>query len=61
MILVGRQGSDVSATSLADLAVKRIALVAGYAYGKAVETTDGPIFVASNSEEDCSTVRRTTR
>ena len=52
LTLVGRQGSDVSATSLADLAGKRIALVAGYAYGEAVETTDGPIFVASNSEED---------
>ena len=52
LILVGRRGSDVSATSLADLAGKRFALVAGYAYGEAVETTDGPIFVGSNSEED---------
>ncbi len=52
LILVGRQGSDVSATSLADLAGKRIALVAGYAYGEAVETTDGPIFVGANSKED---------
>ena len=52
LILVGRQGSDVSATALADLAGKRIALVAGYAYGEAVETTVGPIFVGSNSPED---------
>ena len=52
LILVGRQGSDVSATSLADIAGQRIALVVGYAYGEAVETTDGPIFVGSNSEED---------
>ena len=52
LILVGRQGSDVSAASLADLAGKRIALVAGYAYGEAVETTDGPIIVGSNSEEN---------
>ena len=54
MILVGRQGSDVSAdSSLADLAGQRIALVAAwYAYGESVETTDGPIFVGSNSEED---------
>ncbi len=52
LILVGRQGSDVSATSLADLAGKRIALIAGYAYGDAVETKDGPIFVASHSKED---------
>ena len=27
-------------------------MVSGYAYGKAIETTDGPIFVDSNSEED---------
>ena len=31
LILVERQGSDVSATSLADLAGKQIALVSGYA------------------------------
>ena len=41
LILVGRHGSDVSATSLADLAGKRIALVAGYVYGEEVETTGG--------------------
>ena len=52
LILVGRQGSDVSAASLADLAGRRIALVAGYSYGEAVETTDGPIFIGSDSEED---------
>ena len=52
LILVGRQGSDVSATSLADLAGKRVALVAGYAYGEVVETTDGPTYVGSDSEED---------
>ena len=52
LILVGRQGSDVSATTLADLAGKRIALVAGYAYGEAVETAVGPIFVDSDSPED---------
>ena len=52
LILVGRQGSDVSAPSLDDLAGKRIALVAGYAYGEVVETTDGPTYVDSASEED---------
>lgn len=52
LILVGRQDSDVSATSLADLAGKPIALVAGYAYGEAIETTDGLIIVDSNSDED---------
>ena len=52
LILVGQQGSDVSATSLADLAGQRIALVAGFAYGEAVETTDGLIIVSSTGEED---------
>ena len=52
LILVGRRGSDVSATSLADIADKRTALVAGYAYGEAVETNNGPIFVDANSKED---------
>ena len=52
LILVGRRGSDVSAASLADLAGKRIALVAGYAYGEAVETTEGPIFVGVTSKAD---------
>ena len=52
LILVGRQGSDVSATSLADLAGQQIALVAGYAYGEAVETTDGLTIVSSTGEED---------
>jgi len=52
LILVGRRGSDVSATSLSDLAGKRIALIAGYAYGEAVAAEDGPIFVASHSKED---------
>ena len=52
LILVGQRGSDVSATSLADLAGKRIALVAGYAYGEAVEAADGPIFVGASSKED---------
>ena len=52
LILVGRQGSDVSATSLDDLAGKRIALVAGYVYGEAVERTGGLIIVRSTGEED---------
>ena len=52
LLLVGRQGSDVSATTLADLAGRRIALVAGYAYGEAVESGTGPTYVPSLSEED---------
>jgi len=52
LILVGRQGSDVSATSLADLAGRQIALVAGTAYGEVVETTVGSNVVDSDSLED---------
>ncbi len=52
LILVGRQGSDVSAASLAELAGKRVALVAGYVYGEEVENTDGLIIVGSTGEED---------
>ena len=52
LVLVGRRGSDVSATTLAALAGERIALVAGYAYGEAVETAAGSILVDSRGLED---------
>ena len=55
LILVGRQGSDVSATSLEDLTGMRVALVDGYAYGETIEMTDGPIYVGSDNEEDSVT------
>jgi len=51
LILVGRQGADVSARSLADLKGKRVAIVEGYAYGDTVDNS-GPTFVRSISEED---------
>jgi polar amino acid transport system substrate-binding protein len=49
LVLVGRAGSDVSATSLADLPGKRVTLVEGYAYGDAIK---GVTVVQSTSEED---------
>ena len=52
LILVGRRGNDVSATSLAGLAGTRIAMVAGQAYAGLTETMGGPAFVRSNSAED---------
>ncbi len=52
LILVGRGGSDVSATSLAGLAGTRVALVAGFAYAEIAERTDGPVFIRSDSDED---------
>ena len=51
LILVGRLGSDVTATSLAALKGKRIAIVEGYSYGEAIDNA-GPTFVRSRSEED---------
>src|SRR5262245_34937437 len=51
LILVGRRGADVSAASLAALKGKRIAIVEGYSYGAAVDSS-GPAFVRSRSEED---------
>jgi polar amino acid transport system substrate-binding protein len=51
LILLARQGGDVSAKALADLKGKRVAIVEGYAYGDAVESS-GPTFVRSKSEED---------
>lgn len=51
LVLVGRKGADVSATTLSALAGRRIAIVDGYAYGAAVEGA-GPIFVRARSEED---------
>ena len=52
LILVGRRGSDVSATTLADLAGQRVALVEGYAYGDAIANASGPSYVSSRGPED---------
>ena len=51
LVLVGRKGSDVSATALSALAGRRIALVEGYSYGAEVDNS-GPTFVRATSEED---------
>jgi polar amino acid transport system substrate-binding protein len=51
LVLVGRRGADVSATTLSDLIGKRVAIVEGYSYGGAVDL-GGPVFVRSRSEED---------
>jgi len=52
LILVGRRGSDVTATTLAALAGKKVAIVGGYSYGDDVKSGSGPAFVQSRSEED---------
>ena len=51
LILVGRRDADVSAKALADLAGKRIAIVAGYSYGDAFDRS-GATLVRSGGEED---------
>ncbi len=53
LILVGRKGADVAATSLTALKGKKIAIVEGYAYGDIDNT--GPMFVRSHGEEDSLT------
>src|SRR4030095_2953043 len=50
LILVGRRGTDVSATTLAGLKGKRVGIVEGYSYGE-IENA-GATFVRSRSEED---------
>lgn len=53
LILVGRKGTDVSATALQALAGKRLAIVGGYAYGDIDKA--GPVFVRTQGEEDSLT------
>lgn len=49
LVLIGRSGADVSATSFSELAGKRIGIMEGYAYGEALESAEGPEFVAASS------------
>jgi polar amino acid transport system substrate-binding protein len=51
LMLVGRRGDDVSATTFAALKGKRIAIVAGYSYGDAIDSS-GPTFVRTGTDED---------
>ena len=52
LVLAGRRGSDVSATTFASLSGKRLAIVEGFSYGDAVTGAKGPITVPSSSVED---------
>jgi len=52
LILVGRSGSDVSATRIADLTGKRVAVVGSYEYGEAVDDAVGVYFVGTHSDQD---------
>jgi len=50
LVLVGRRGGDVSATTFAELTGRRIAIVGSYAYGAAVDDARGPVFVKGPSD-----------
>jgi len=50
LVLVGRKGADVSATTLSALKGKRVAIVEGYSYGDIGSA--GPVFVRTPSDED---------
>ena len=52
LVLVGRRGSLMTATSFSDLNNKRVALVGSYAYGETVENAEGPQFVEGYSDGD---------
>ena len=55
LVLVGRRGTDVSATTVAALKGRTVALVEGYAYGDGFETA-GPKWVRSKGEQDSLTL-----
>ena len=50
LVVVGRTGSDVSASKLDELDGKKVAVVENYAYGEVVKKADGPHFVNGASD-----------
>jgi polar amino acid transport system substrate-binding protein len=52
LVLVGRKGSDVSATKMSDLAGRRVAAVGRYAYGEEIDSAVGVYFVNSRNDQD---------
>jgi polar amino acid transport system substrate-binding protein len=52
LVLVGRKGSDVSATSLTGLGGKRVAVVGRYAYGPAAQNDVGITFLKGASDQE---------
>jgi polar amino acid transport system substrate-binding protein len=51
MMLVGAKGSDVGATSFAELKGKKIGIVKDYAYGPEVDGATEPVFVRGENTE----------
>jgi polar amino acid transport system substrate-binding protein len=52
LVLVGRKGSDVAATTLAEVPGKRIALVEGFSYGDVLARMKGATYVPARSVEE---------
>jgi len=52
LVLVGRRGSDVSATKMSDLAGRRVAAVGRYAYGSEIENSIGVYYINSRNDQD---------
>ncbi|WP_276389801.1 substrate-binding periplasmic protein [Eudoraea chungangensis] len=52
LVLVGRKGSDVSATSFEELKNKRIAIIGGYAYGASVYTSLDIVIMPGKSDQE---------
>ncbi len=52
LVLVGRKGTDLSATSLSALAGKRVGVVHSYAYGASVRGAKGPELVEGPSDSE---------
>ena len=52
LVLIGRKGSDVSATRMTDLAGKKVAAVGQYAYGDEIEKAAGVVFVNAQNDQD---------
>lgn len=55
LVLIGRTGSDVSATRISDLAGKRVAAVGQYAYGDVIEKAQGVLFINARNDQDSLT------
>jgi polar amino acid transport system substrate-binding protein len=52
LLLVGRKGSEVGATSMRELTGKKVGIVADYAYGPELDQAKEPVFVRGTSTED---------
>lgn len=52
LVLVGRKGSEVTATSFADLKGKRLAVVGSYAYGDELENAEDVQFIPGRNAQE---------